>query len=79
MLNQWMMGPESSDSALIMRTFPEFPMSLMFSVSRREGRCGKGKRRVWIEEDGWAERSGLRIGRFLGVTKMVMVRPWTAN
>lgn len=32
-----------------------------------------------MEVRGWAERSGVRVGRFLGVTSIVMVRPWRAS
>lgn len=48
--------------------------SLTFSAPEgREGCAGKGRTKGVIE--GWAERSGRRIERFLGVTRTVMVRP----
>lgn len=50
------------------------PRSLTFSTPcGMLGLGGKGRTRVWIE--GWAERRGVRVGRFFGVTKMVMDRP----
>ena len=65
-----------------MGRLPWFPISLTFSTfGGREGWGGKGKTRGWIleEDEEEEERSGVRIGRFLGVTKMVMVRPWVAR
>ena len=61
-----------------MGTFPMFPTSLTFStLEGRDEWWGKGRTRVWM--DGWEERSGSRVWRFLGVTKMVMVRPRMAS
>lgn len=57
-----------------MGMLPWLPISLTFSAPEgMEGSAGKGKIRVWM--DGAEERRGVRIGRFLGVIKMVMVRP----
>lgn len=52
--------------------------SLTFSTPGGiEGCVGKGRTRVLIE--GWAERRGFRRGRFFGVTRMVMMRPWLTS
>ena len=49
-------------------------MSLTFSTpGGREGWRGNSRTRVSIQV-GWAERRGLRKGRFLGVTTSVRVR-----
>lgn len=49
-------------------------MSLTFSTAGgREGWGGKGRIRVWME--GEEERSGVRMGRFLGVIRIVMAKP----
>lgn len=54
-----------------MGKFPLLPSSLTFSTPGGIDECdGKGRTRVLIA--GWASRSGNRIGRFLGVTKMVI-------
>lgn len=47
----------------------------MFSVPEgREGWGGKGRTREALEEGGWQERRGSRIGRLFGVTTSVAVR-----
>ena len=52
--------------------------SLTFSAPEgREGCAGTGRTRGLILA--CVERSGCRIGRFLGVTRMVMVRPRRAS
>lgn len=77
-LNQWMIGSWSFASELMIGRFPWFPMSLTFSTpSGREGWGGKVNTRGWMLEK--EERSGLRIGRFFGVTTMVMVKPFLAK
>lgn len=49
-------------------------MSLTFSTAGGiDGWSGKGRTRVWME--GEEERSGVRIGRFLGVIRIVMDKP----
>lgn len=54
--------------------FPALPRCLTFSTpSGIEGWDGKGITRVWIE--GFEERRGVRIGRFLGVIRIVIVNP----
>ncbi|KAH7832949.1 hypothetical protein Vadar_001705 [Vaccinium darrowii] len=59
-------------------TLPELPNSRTFSTpGGRDGWWGKGRSRVWI--DGCAERSGFRVGRFLGVMRIVRVRPRRDN
>lgn len=56
----------------------EIGSSCMFSMPEgRSGWEGKGKSKVWIE--GWRERRGWRRGRFLGVIKMVRVKPLRAS
>lgn len=63
-----------------MGKLPALPMSLMFSTPEgRDGWDGKGRTRVWIEDGWWVERRGFRIGRFFGVTRMVMVMPRRAS
>nr|GLL32105.1 hypothetical protein CRG98_015167 [Ipomoea trifida] len=62
-----------------MGTLPQFPTSWTCSTpaGRRGWPAGKGRSRVWIE--GWAERRGSRIGRFLGVSRTVRVMPRRAS
>lgn len=49
-------------------------MSLTFSTpGGMDGWSGKGRIRVWME--GEEERRGVRIGRFLGVIRIVMDKP----
>lgn len=55
------------------------PTSRTFSAPGGMFGCeGNGRMRVWMVF-GWVDRSGFRIGRFLGVTMMVMVRFWRAK
>ena len=63
----------------IMGVFPEFPMSLTFSMPDESlGWGGKGRIRVWME-DGWVKRSGSKMGRFFGVIRMVILSPKRAS
>lgn len=58
--------------------FPWLPRSLTFSTPGGiEGSDGKGITSVWMER--LAERSGVKIGRFLGVIKIVMAKPRRAS
>lgn len=60
----------------MMGAFPEFPTSLTCSTPEgRSGWGGKGRTKVSRESGWWAERSGFKAGRFLGVTKMVILKP----
>lgn len=75
-LIHWIIFSLSLASAEMISTFPALPRSLTFSTPEGIiGWCGKGRIKVWREEDGWVESSGSSIGRFFGVTNMVMVRP----
>ncbi|KAJ0454986.1 hypothetical protein HanRHA438_Chr15g0698901 [Helianthus annuus] len=77
-LNHWMSWSCSLASEVVMGMLPWLPISLTFSTpGGRVGWGGKGRTKVWML--GEEERSGLKIGRFLGVTKMVMVRPLVAR
>ncbi|KAK6795341.1 hypothetical protein RDI58_008794 [Solanum bulbocastanum] len=68
------MGSRSFLRLYIMERNPLAGRSLTFSTPAGiEGSDGKGQTRVFI--DGFLERRGSKIGRFLGVTKIVMATP----
>ena len=64
----------------MMGQIPENPTSLTFSMPEgRSGWGGKGRTKVWMGLGWWAERSGFKMGRFLGVTNIVILTPRRAN
>uniref|UniRef100_A0A7C9D6Z4 Uncharacterized protein n=1 Tax=Opuntia streptacantha TaxID=393608 RepID=A0A7C9D6Z4_OPUST len=78
--NHWITVSSSLLRDAMMGTLPEFPTSLTFSTpDGRSGWGGKGRTKVSMKSGWWAERSGPKIGRFLGVTKIVILRPLRAS